>query len=141
MAPNAPIRSTRRVLRGAFACALVGTLLSACGASDKVDEAALKARIDVIETEVTTRTGLATCVQDSDCRSLPMGALACGGPSRFHPYSKLLTDETAMAKLGDDHRRLSAELLTLQTAVGPCVALATPTPFCSLSAPLTCKLR
>jgi hypothetical protein len=141
MTSNASIRPAHRRSHAGLAGVLALTLLAACGSSDKIDEAALKARIDVIETEVTTRTGLATCVQDSDCRSLPMGALACGGPSRFHPYSKLLTDEAAMAKLGEDHRRLSAELLTLQATAGPCVALATPTPFCSLSAPLTCKLR
>jgi hypothetical protein len=82
MTSNTSIRPAHRRSHAGLAGVLALTLLAACGSSDKIDEAALKARIDVIETEVTTRTGLATCVQDSDCRSLPMGALACGGPSR-----------------------------------------------------------
>jgi hypothetical protein len=90
---------------------------------------------------VKTRIGPAVCSIDSDCRALPLGALACGGPSRFVPYSIRGTDEGALSRLSADHQRLSSELLAAQQAVGPCVALAPPVAYCDLTAPIACKLR
>ena len=115
-----------------------------CGGSDASDRAqalALGARIDVIETQLRVQIGPAACVSDSDCRALPIGARACGGPDRFLPYSIRATDEAGLARLAADHSRLSAELLREQGAMGACVMAETPTAYCERSAPLACKLR
>jgi len=111
------------------------------GGSDKVEAVTLQARIDLVEAEVKTRIGPASCTSDGECRVLPMGALACGGASKFLPYSIRATDEAALAGLAADHRTLSAQKLAEQGAVGPCVALQVPAAYCDLTAPLSCKTR
>lgn len=124
---------------------LAALVLSAgCGGSDAGDRAqaaALGARIDVIEAQLRVQIGPAACTVDSDCRALPIGARACGGPDRFLPYSVRGTDEAALARLAADHTRLSADLLREQGSMGACVVAETPTPYCDRSAPLACKLR
>ncbi len=130
-------------LRGLVAsCVLLGLgALGGCSGSDKVEAVTLQARIDLISAEVKTRIGPAACTSDGECRVLPMGALACGGPSSFVPYSIRATDEAALARLSADHRALSAEQLEERAAVGPCGVLQVPAAFCELSAPLSCKTR
>ncbi|MEN9315313.1 MAG: hypothetical protein RJA99_2395 [Pseudomonadota bacterium] len=121
---------------------LAAALLAAgCGEGTKIEEVSLATRVDAIEVEVKTRIGPAVCSVDADCRALPMGALPCGGPSRFLPYSIRGTDEGALSRLSADHQRLSAELLAGQQAVGNCLALLQPVAYCELGAPLACKLR
>ncbi len=126
-----------RALAALAAAAVVG-----CGGGGgAVQEATLETRIAAIDAEVKTRIGPAVCAIDGDCRALPMGARACGGPAEYLPYSIRGTDEGALARLSDDHQRLSAELNAQRQAVGTCEALAAPAPYCQTSAPLACKLR
>jgi hypothetical protein len=130
--------------RVALAATLALAALSGCGGGGgggSVQMASLETRIAAIDAEVKTRIGPAACSADGDCRALPMGALACGGPSEHLPYSIRGTDEGALSRLSADHRRLSAELNAQRQSVGPCIVLAIPTPVCQTSAPLGCKLR
>ena len=129
-----PLPRTRRLL----AAALAALALAACG-SDKVEEVSLATRIDVIEAEAKTRIGPAACLVDSDCRALPMGALACGGPSRFLPYSIRGTDEGVLTRLSADHQRLSAEQVAGAGTGSICIAVVPGVPRCEL-ATLSCKL-
>jgi hypothetical protein len=136
------VAGMRRFVLAAGGLALGLGLLAGCGGStDKVEAVTLPARIDLVEAEVKTRIGPASCTSDGECRVLPMGALACGGASKFLPYSIRGTDEAALAALAADHRSLSAQKLSEQGSVGPCVALSVPAAYCDLSAPLTCKTR
>jgi hypothetical protein len=139
----APVGARRVALRGRLAGAALLLALAGCGGggSSAVQEASLETRIAALDVEVKTRIGPAVCSIDSDCRALPMGALACGGPSEYLPYSIRGTDEGALTRLSADHQRLSAELNAQRQAVGNCIALAPPTPYCQTSAPLACKLR
>jgi len=125
----------------AASAALLLAALAGCGGGSPVEQVSLAVRIEAIEAEIRTRIGPAACIADADCGALPLGALACGGPSRFVPYSVRATDEGALSSLGEDHRRLSAELLAGRAAVGPCVALAPPVAYCERLAPLACRLR
>jgi hypothetical protein len=129
-----------RTFVAAFAVLGLGAL-AGCSGSDKVEAVTLQARIDVIEAEVRTRIGPAACTSDGECRVLPMGALACGGPASFVPYSIRATDEGALGRLSADHQALSAEQLKERAAVGTCIALQVPAAYCELSAPLSCKTR
>lgn len=40
--------------------------------------------------------GTPGCSDSSQCRSLPVGALACGGPQEYLPYSTLRTNENEL---------------------------------------------
>ena len=122
---------------------LVAAALAACGGGggDAVQATTLEARIAAIDVEVRTRIGAAACSVDSDCRALPMGARPCGGPSGYLPYSIRGTDEGALSRLSDDHRRLSAELAAQRPVVGTCEVLPEPVAYCERSAPLACRVR
>ena len=133
-----------RSVRAVALAAVAAVMAAGCGgtdASDRVREVALETRIDLIEAEIKTRIGPALCNGDEDCRALPIGAQACGGPDRYLPYSVRATDEAALARLADDHRRLSAESVALRGVVGACRMTMPPQPYCERSAPLACKLR
>lgn len=123
----------------AVAVLAVAVLLGACGGDDSVQEASLSVRIQATEAEIQARIGPALCSLDSDCRALPMGALACGGPSRFLPYSIRNTDQDELMRRSAEHQRLSSEQLAAAgPAGGPCSVLVPPVPSCEL---LSCKLR
>ncbi|TFW13962.1 hypothetical protein E4L96_18930 [Massilia arenosa] len=51
-------------------------------------------------------TAAGTCTADADCRTLPVGARACGGPEAYLPYSTKGTDVPALQALAD---QLAAE--------------------------------
>ena len=40
--------------------------------------------------------GTATCADDQQCRTIGIGALPCGGPERYLPWSVSTTNETAL---------------------------------------------
>lgn len=48
--------------------------------------------------------GSATCTESGQCRTLPVGAMACGGPESYLPYSTAGTDEKALRALGDQYK-------------------------------------
>lgn len=48
--------------------------------------------------------GPASCTESSQCRTLPVGAMACGGPQAYLPYSTSGTDEKALRALGEQHK-------------------------------------
>ena len=98
----------------------------------------LRARIDLVEAQIVAGINVAACTSDAQCRALPIGATACGGPGRYLAYSINNTDEGTLAGLAADHRRLSADLLAAQQAIGPCVVVEPGRPACEL---LTCRLR
>ena len=53
--------------------------------STRLDEAQLLQRI-------TAAIGAAACQQQADCRTLPVGAKACGGPARWVAWSAAQSD-------------------------------------------------
>jgi len=132
--------------RAAAGVCCAAALVAACG-GDKVEEvsqsaqaAVLTARIEAVELEIGAKIGLAVCVSNDDCRTLPMGALACGGPADFRVYSTQSTDVAGLQRLGDEHQRLSRDRLALQQAVGPCIARLPPETDCNRSS-LSCRAR
>lgn len=48
--------------------------------------------------------GDASCTHSGQCRTLPIGALACGGPQAYLPYSESRTDEKALRALGEQYK-------------------------------------
>ncbi|RZA29118.1 MAG: hypothetical protein EOP92_37915 [Lysobacteraceae bacterium] len=48
--------------------------------------------------------GEASCTESGQCRTLPLGALACGGPESYLPYSTSRTDEKALRALGEQYK-------------------------------------
>ncbi|WP_036252710.1 hypothetical protein [Massilia sp. BSC265] len=48
--------------------------------------------------------GDATCTESGQCRTLPVGAIPCGGPESYLPYSTAGTDEKALRTLGEQFK-------------------------------------
>lgn len=48
--------------------------------------------------------GGATCTESAQCRTLPVGAMPCGGPESYLPYSTSGTDEKALRALGEQYK-------------------------------------
>ncbi|PTT91598.1 hypothetical protein DBR42_03525, partial [Pelomonas sp. HMWF004] len=44
--------------------------------------------------------GPASCSSDAQCRTLPVGAKACGGPAGYWAWSVVGTDEARLRELG-----------------------------------------
>ncbi len=48
--------------------------------------------------------GDASCTHSGQCRTLPIGAMACGGPESYLPYSESRTDEKTLRALGEQYK-------------------------------------
>jgi len=48
--------------------------------------------------------GTPSCSDNSQCRSLPVGALACGGPQEYLPYSTLKTNESELLATAERYK-------------------------------------
>ena len=45
-----------------------------------------------------------SCTESGQCRTLPLGAMACGGPEGYLPYSMSGTDEKALRALAEQYK-------------------------------------
>ena len=53
---------------------------------------------------IRTLIGEASCTHSGQCRTLPIGAMACGGPEGYLPYSESRTDEKSLRALGEQYK-------------------------------------
>lgn len=86
-----------------LAAALACSALAACAQTPPEPESARLAR------ELRTLIGPAACNSDAQCRTVPVGAKACGGPAGYWAWSTQGTDADAVAALArrqaDAHKR------------------------------------
>ncbi len=76
--------------------------LAACNdEEDPLDEAADRARLVKMETEIDDLIGEATCKDAKDCRSIAFGDKPCGGPWSYKIYSVSDLDSLQLADLAD----------------------------------------
>lgn len=54
---------------------------------------------DPMQAALERLIGDAACDHDSQCRTLPVGHSACGGPERWLPWSTKVTDEARLREL------------------------------------------
>jgi hypothetical protein len=54
--------------------------------------------LDALESEATALANPTGCTDVSECRTAPVGALACGGPRYHVVYCSLTTDEDALLR-------------------------------------------
>jgi len=136
------------MMRALLAKLAVLILLSACGgggtseaiasagAAAKVAE--INARLLLLETDISTKVLKPFCTSDTQCRALPLGARACGGPDRYQAYSTQVSDRADLERLSAEHQRLSAQRNELEGAMGICSVLPVPAARCES---LSCVVR
>jgi hypothetical protein len=75
--------------------------------------------------------GDASCTESSQCRTLPIGALACGGPQAYLPYSASRTDEKALRALGEQYKAERLAAIKASGMASICVHVSDPGAVCS----------
>ena len=120
--------------------AVLAALLAAGGAATAADGAALAARLrDLIGTPV--------CSVDTECRTLPYGAKACGGPQAWVAWSTRVSDEAALRAAGEKFAAWRREDVRASGMVSDCAlvvdpgAVCAPAPAASADGVRTCVLR
>jgi hypothetical protein len=104
MTPRRP-RHRRSTCLGVLPVLWMVALVAACQAQPSADDArsAELALLQRIEAEV----GTAACTSTAECRTLPIGSKACGGPARWMAWS-------ATASQGDKLQAWAVELAQRQ---------------------------
>ena len=74
--------------------------------------------------------GTPTCSSDDQCRSLPYGAKACGGPQGYVAWSTLVSDESALKAAGERFAARRREELRAGHAMSDCALVVDPGALC-----------
>lgn len=89
--------------------------------------------------------GTPTCSSDDQCRTLPFGAKACGGPQGYVAWSILVTDESALKAAGERLAAQRREELRASHAMSDCMFVVDPGAICAVPTPAdaerVCVLR
>jgi hypothetical protein len=70
------------------------------------------------------------CTNGDSCRTMPMGAKACGGPTNYVIYSLSKTDEKQLAEKVKQYTDLQKELNVKYNRTSDCIFLSPPTVDC-----------
>ena len=90
---------SNRGLRLCLAAALVLAGSACGGAATGVLTGAPTPGVESLATRIAADIGDAACDNSSQCRTLPYGHKACGGPERYLPYSTKVTDPIRLTQL------------------------------------------
>jgi len=71
--------------------------------------AARVGRLEAVQHEIDAEIGAAGCDVDAQCRTVPTGARACGGPVAWRPWSTRATDANRLAPLVAEEQALSRD--------------------------------
>lgn len=91
------------------------------------DLASVRAQLDA------TLGNAASCSADAECRSVAVGAKACGGPTGYRAYSDKTVSSASVDALAQKERDLSAQAARESHEVSPCFMLADPGARCEQS--------
>lgn len=152
-APQAARCSAR--LTPASACAHHGRMhklalslllvLSACAAQDGTTPATAPATApaagsaDGVATlaRIRSMVGSAACAGDGECRSLPLGAKACGGPDGYLAFSTKATSEPKLRALAQTYADERRKANSASGMVSNCLFMPDPGAVCRAG---TCQL-
>lgn len=114
---------------------LGGLMLGACHATSPVQPkpaAASEARTpQALMEQIQAEIGTARCEQDSQCRSLPVGHKACGGPAGHVAWSTLVGDEGRLQALAQQHQQASRVVQEKSGLVSDCMLVTDPGARCN----------
>jgi len=142
MKPTRP--SLLSVLRERCLLAFALLLTSACAAQDPVRVSTRPAgSIDAL-------IGDAACESDAQCRTIGIGAKACGGPETYRAWSVARTDAVALEQAAAQHAAERRREIEARGEMSTCSVLPDPGALCVPNGPSladsrpragTCRLR
>ncbi len=74
--------------------------------------------------------GEARCDSQAQCRTIAVGAKACGGPAGYRAWSVLGTDETALRRLAEQQAQAQREANAKAGLMSNCAMVADPGAVC-----------
>ncbi|HEX9174228.1 MAG TPA: hypothetical protein VF861_16385 [Telluria sp.] len=87
--------------------------------------------------QIKAMIGAATCTEASQCRTLPLGARACGGPEAYVAYSTANNSEAALKALGERYKQERKASNEASGMVSDCRFMMDPGAVCQAG---TCQL-
>ncbi len=81
--------------------------------------------------QIKAEIGGAACDSNAQCRSLPVGQRACGGPEAYLPYSTKGTDAAKLQRIAEQQRAEQREKNTRSGMMSTCQAIMDPGATCS----------
>jgi hypothetical protein len=110
-------------MKQAFAIVLSGLLYAGCSSDDPE---ALKTQFEVLTAEARALVKPAGCTAVADCKSVAVGAKACGGPREYWVYCSKTTDAATLTGKLQTAARLEQAYNQLTDAVSDCAAVLPP---------------
>lgn len=83
-----------------------------------------------LEAEIAAAIGPARCQSDAQCRTLPLGARACGGPASYRAYALPGSDEAQLKRLAERHADLARSSNEQSGRISHCALLVDPGARC-----------
>ena len=113
-----------------LAFVIIGATLSVFVAAQSVEE--LTAQMDETLQQIETLSQDKRCETDDDCASLPIGHLACGGPSDYRVYSTRIDDESQarLSELSQTTQKLAKQLNEQRSMMSICSMVPEPVLSC-----------
>ncbi|MES2584593.1 MAG: hypothetical protein V4627_17845 [Pseudomonadota bacterium] len=124
--PAQPLQPRWRM--GLLACALLG--LAACQSAATTSPAEVTTEA-TLQQQLNTAIGQAPCTADTQCRTIGVGAKACGGPVAWRPWSTQgSTKAEALQGLADQLATLQRQRQAQSGMVSTCSYLPDPGAVC-----------
>jgi len=119
----AALPATAGLLAVTFAVALGVQPARAAEGPPATDKDALKKITDLI--------GDAACDNDSQCRTIPIGAKACGGPEYYLAWSTKRTDAAELRKAAEGNVAFRRNIMANRGGSSNCVVVTDPGAYCA----------
>jgi hypothetical protein len=84
--------------------------------------------------QIRAMAGAAACSDSSQCRTLPLGARACGGPEAYLPYSTAKTSEPELRALGERYKQQRQARNAASGMMSDCRFIVDPGAVCQAGA-------
>lgn len=81
--------------------------------------------------QIKAEIGNAACDSSQQCRSLPVGQRACGGPEAYLPYSTKVSDAAKLQRLAAQQSAEQRDQNTRSGMISTCQAIMDPGATCS----------
>lgn len=81
--------------------------------------------------QIKTEIGTAACDSNQQCRTLPVGQRACGGPETYLAYSTKVSDAAKLQRMASEHSAAAKEQNTRSGMISTCQMIMDPGATCS----------
>ncbi len=105
-------------------------MLGACSTAAPTAEPPAPKTPAALRQQLTDQIGDARCTDDTQCRTLPLGAKPCGGPEGWLAWSTLQTQEEALASLGRQYAEARRAEAQKQGLLSNCMVQVDPGAQC-----------